>query len=101
MSTDKYVLNADGSTRVEPDLLKWAKWFEHAERQIARDILPGDVLVSTVFLGIDHSFFGNIPLLFETMVFGGKYDQFQERYATREEALAGHAKVLEVAKEAA
>lgn len=53
----------------------------------------GDVLVSTVFLGIDHSMSFRepcAPILFETMVFGGVYDQYQWRYETWEEAEKGH-----------
>lgn len=50
----------------------------------------GEVLVSTVFLGLDHNFGGGIPILFETMIFGGEHDQFQERYATWVEAINGH-----------
>jgi hypothetical protein len=49
------------------------------------------VKISTVFLGLDHSFGGSVPILFETMVFGGEHDGYQERYATWEEAEAGHA----------
>ena len=48
------------------------------------------VTVSTVWLGIDHSFGTGVPLIFETMVFGGEFDQDMDRYATKEEALAGH-----------
>lgn len=50
----------------------------------------GEVVVSTVFLGMDHSFDGGNPVLFETMIFGGEYDQFQERYYTWDEAEEGH-----------
>lgn len=50
----------------------------------------GDVTVSTVFLGLDHSLGAGRPLLFETMVFGGSDDQWQERYQTYEQAIAGH-----------
>jgi hypothetical protein len=79
------------------DILKWAAWFETASR-IVRKTEKGKVIVSTVFLGLDHSFEifnGSMkdykPILFETMIFGGEHDQYQERYATWEEAEAGHA----------
>lgn len=55
----------------------------------------GEVLVSTVFLAVDHNFSFNDnsnPILFETMVFGGKCDGKQERYATLGEAKYGHTK---------
>lgn len=97
MTTDKYVLEADGSIRQEPDLLAWAKWYETAERQIARDELANGVLVSTVFLGLDHAYHSTPPILFETMIFGGEHDQFQDRYVTRDEAIEGHAKAVAMA----
>ncbi len=51
----------------------------------------GEVSVSTVFLGFDHSFGGDKnPILFETMVFGGLYDEYQIRYNTYDEAESGH-----------
>lgn len=90
---DYYVLEADGTIRPTKDVIEWARALEHAHRTIARD-KHGDVEVSTVFLGIDHAFGQGPPLLFETMVFGGSYDDETRRYATREDALAGHAEVL-------
>lgn len=45
--------------------------------------------VSTVFLSINHGFHGT-DIWFETMVFGGHWNDFQWRYATLEEAKAGH-----------
>lgn len=100
MTSDHYILEPDGKIRTEPDLLTWAAWYEKAdERRIAQDKLPNDVRVSTVFLGIDHNWnLEGPPILFETMIFGGKHDQFQDRYATKDEAIAGHAKALELAK---
>ncbi len=51
------------------------------------------VLVSTVFLCVDHAFMGS-PVLFETMIFGGRYDEYQERYKTFDDALHGHERAL-------
>lgn len=56
--------------------------------------------VSTVFLGLDHSFGlagDRLPLLWETMIFGGKHDGYVDRYSSRGAALKGHAKALELA----
>ena len=50
--------------------------------------------VSTVFMGIDMGYGmldGSVPILFETMVFGGPLDSSIGRYATLEEARRGHA----------
>ena len=87
---DKFVLDDQGNPVLEPDLMKWSKWFEQSEKRVlARDDL-GNIRVSTVFLGLDHSFGSGPPLLWETMIFGGKHDDYQKRYSTRDEALAGH-----------
>jgi len=53
----------------------------------------GEMLVSTVWLGLDHGW-GQRPLYFETMIFGGKHDGWQARYSTRAEAEAGHAALI-------
>jgi len=49
------------------------------------------IRISTVFLGINHNYSRHEePILFETMVFGGRYDEEQERYTTWEKAEIGH-----------
>jgi len=53
----------------------------------------GQVNVSTVWLGLDHSmpFLGETaPKIFETMIFGGVDDEYIERYGTEAEAQLGH-----------
>lgn len=50
--------------------------------------------VSTVFLGLDHAFNDAPPVLWETLVFGGKFDQDGMRYGTQEAATEGHAAYL-------
>jgi hypothetical protein len=63
-------------------------------RQVARDEV-GEQSVSTVFLGIDHSFSDDgPPIIFETMIFGGPFDEYQWRYATWDEAAAGHKRLV-------
>ena len=86
---ENYILK-DGVPVIEPDILVWAKWFETADRKVALTIV-GDTKISTVFLGKDHSFGHNdLPILYETLVFGGKLDDEMERYTTIEEARLGH-----------
>lgn len=57
------------------------------------------IQVSTVHLGYDHNWSGGNgpPLIFETMIFGGEHDQYQERYATLAEAKEGHRQACELA----
>jgi hypothetical protein len=87
--SDKYILNGHKPVKCD-DWMWWAWWFETADRQVA-DSMQGDVRVSTVFLGIDSSLFGHgPPMLFETMVFINGSGGDCERYATWDEAEAGH-----------
>ncbi len=85
-----------GRTPVPVSMLTWARWFnDSAQRIVAQtEVRRPDadpVLVSTVFLGLDHNYYpSGPPILFETMVFGGPLDGYQYRYATFEEALQGH-----------
>ena len=90
----------DGKTpKPVADVLEWARGLESANRRVAEDFV-GDVRVSTVFLGTDHNFgWSDRPVLFETMVFGGKYNLEQERYCTWDEAEAGHQRWLAKVKE--
>lgn len=91
--THRYVLR-NGVPVPEPDLMKWAEWMEQPSRRVLRQDARDGVLVSTVFLGLDYNFAGGPPLLYETMVFReGRGDEC-ERYHTREEALAGHERML-------
>ena len=79
------------------DVLEWASWLETANR-IVEQTQFGDVQVSTVFLGLDYSYGEGPPLLFETMIFGGTNDGYQERYCTWDEAEQGHKVACELVK---
>jgi len=63
--------------------------------QVVQQTRIGDILVSTIFLGINHGWYED--LWFETMIFGGHHDEYQERYSTWEEAEAGHEKAVNLA----
>lgn len=97
MTPHKYILDEHGNPKIEPDLIKWAQWFEKAERHVAVTQVA-DSKVSTVFLGLDHNFNKNgPPVLWETMVFGGILDQEQERCSgNREQAEAMHLNMVQL-----
>ena len=68
--------------------------------------LVGDLLVSTVFLGLDFSL-GRVgpPVLWETMVFGDVGDdgdvgwgRYQKRYRSLQEAREGHRQTVDEVK---
>lgn len=96
-----YIVEPGGIIRLANSLDEGAKWFdENSEvsfmgggRRVAEDIIKG-VRISTVFLGLDHGFGSDEPILFETMIFGGRYADYQERYKTFLKAMEGHDKAV-------
>lgn len=105
-------LDADHNVVPVDDVHEFAFWFETADRIVGKTSVNGFV-ISTVFLGIDYGF-GGPPLWFETMIFideenppaselGGKIDEWrsgqQRRYATWEEAAAGHEQFVQIIRE--
>jgi len=88
----------DGETPVpETDLYKWGRFMESHNRIVAKTNVSDEVRVSTVFLGLDHNYYEGPPILFETMIFGGKHDGYQERCATWAEAEAMHDEAVSLA----
>lgn len=92
--TEKYIL--DGDTPVECDnLLKWGQWMENHNNRRVDLWEKNGVKVSTVFLGLDHNWNDDgPPVLWETMVFGGDFDQHQQRYTSAKDARDGHQEVV-------
>lgn len=76
----------------KPVLVERAQWVNSFdEDRHVRLSKFGNTLVSTVFLGLDHNFEKTgEPILFETMIFGGKHDQYQTRCSTWDEAVIQH-----------
>src|SRR5262245_36177649 len=83
--TDMYVLDDEGQPLRCNDVIVWGQWMQQANRIVKQDFVEGltDVTaagrgrvgVSTVFLGLNHRFFGQgPPILWETLVFGTTLD---------------------------
>ena len=90
-----YIL--DGHKPVQcQNRMKWALWMSNPENVKLAKTLIGEVTVSTVFIGVDYGVRERPPVLFETMIFGGEYDQYQERYCAWDEAEAGHKRACEL-----
>ena len=93
-----YIL--DDKHRVIPtnDIREWGKFFEKFDnRKVAQETLFNGLDVSTIFLGIDHDFSsGEIPILFESMVFDKNREELDcQRYTTWEQAVNGHKELVE------
>lgn len=101
-----YILDNNHNPVCKP-VLEAAKWMEdNLHRKVVKqdrfeDENGEEIFVSTVFLALDHSFPWNEdkePILWETMIFGGEHDQYQERYTSYKDALEGHEKALNLVK---
>ncbi len=95
--TPFYVLEPDGITPKNVDLVSWCQWMEKNEckRNMARDEVAG-VVIDTCFLAIASNIHGP-PLVFETMTTSRTREDLDGRicrYATHAEAMAGHAAVV-------
>lgn len=80
----------------ECTLEEWMTMIKSGCRHISENDL-GDYIVSTVFLGLNHSI-NDKPEFFETMLYNKKDNQFldyQARYSTYDEAIDGHQKAID------
>ena len=71
---------------------EWMVWLAKQPTFTTRVDLTniGPIMISTVFLGLDHSWGYGPPMLFETMVFRGGESAECGRYESWEEAAKGH-----------
>lgn len=82
------------------DYVTYTVLFQYHDYQfIKKDTVEG-YEVSTVWLGI-NSLFRKPPKIFETMIFredsdNNKFEDYQERYSTEEEALIGHQRAIDL-----
>lgn len=79
----------------------WGELRERGDFRIAETTV-GRYWVSTVWLGINHNYLGDPPLIFETMVFDrdrdDMLDQYMERYSTVQQAKQGHEHIVEMVR---
>jgi hypothetical protein len=117
MSLTMYRRDGSAYPAGEAGIRQWAEDYEDDDkRRVLESRSWWGERVSTVWLGIDHSFFGGPPLIFETMAFeqwaqwspprdargwdgrgGGVFihaSLMQERYASESDAIRGHEEVL-------
>lgn len=93
MAGMNFYLDEKGEPKEAKTLGEWCRGFEKAERQLERTKI-GRVTVSTIFLGLNHRWGDGPPILWETMVLGGRFKGRMDRCAgSREQAGAMHAKI--------
>lgn len=89
-----YILDDDNNPVQAEDFEEWEKFHSSNRHIIDRDLI-GSSAVSTVYLLFNPLIRNESPpIMFETMVFGGKLDGTMDRYATYGQAKAGHAAMV-------
>jgi len=78
-------------------LMEWASSTD--DKRVAYTKVD-DTTISTVWLEFNHQYGDGPPLIFETMVFGGPFNEEQIRYSTEAEAVAGHDQMVALVREA-
>ncbi len=79
---------------------EWARLFEDKSYQRVDRTKIGDVEVSTVWLGLNHGPVDGPPLIYETMIFGGTEDGRTWRYSDEYAAVTGHARAVDLVRDA-
>ena len=94
MGHGRYILKGKEVVKCD-DLNEWEEFLKNEDRRVA--VSTGNGFdISTVFLGLGHSYReGDRPLIFETMAFGGVPDGKSDLYRTWDEAEAGHVRMAE------
>ncbi len=111
-----YILDDDNRVVAVDDILVWAEWWEDARvnrrNVVAQTQIRDGAWVSTVFIGLDMAFEELRPIVFESMAFTARsevrFSEFQgkeveglgeeldtARYATWDEAVMGHERMVE------
>lgn len=120
-----YILDEANQLQPIDNIIEWSKWFDEnqhkkflnqtwiikkpygkAKSRMAKKInkrraIHPKIWVSTVFLGLDHNYFGGAPITFESMAFSdGDFgcDLEQARHYTWDEAMAGHVAMVNKVK---
>ncbi|QPF83982.1 hypothetical protein IC762_30785 [Bradyrhizobium genosp. L] len=90
-----YVRDGHESRRTDP--VTWHEWVISADRVVARTQVSADLVVSTVFVGLDMGCDPSSPLLFETELMKAgvsSVDARRVRYSTWAEAEVGHEEIV-------
>lgn len=95
-----YIITEEGEVRPARTLEEVVKMWKPDARTVWKTF-ANKTEISTVFLAIDHGWYKDTaPILYETMVFAEEGSPWEDwgdtcrRYATREEAVHGHAMLL-------
>lgn len=101
---DNFILD-ENNNAIPANLMEWGEFFNNTKRRIVNCEKINGMLISTIFVGIDHNFYWDDeeykPHIFETMVFkeGSYLENYCERCSTWQEAEECHKKAVQWVKD--
>ena len=80
---------------------EWMEYYasmrESGAFRIKKENIKKGLIISTIWLGMNHSHIPGEPLIFETLVYLGDFKEiFRELYETQEEAIEGHKRIKQM-----
>jgi hypothetical protein len=88
-----YTLDANRNPVRCASIFEWGSFMQAEANRLVELTKFGGTHISTVFIGLDYSFKNGPPLVFETAILSEGVDVVN-RYATWNEAEAGHAEAV-------
>lgn len=97
MKDNIYYILDEKNNVIPSDWISCMRFIQNIGKKILKQDKINGKLISTVFLGIDHSFDEKELHVFETMIFnqGEWSEEYCDRYSTFDSALIGHQKAID------
>jgi hypothetical protein len=98
---NKNYFDRDGNQITTEEFDKKRSDIEYQRVGLFETLANGEkISVATVWMGIDLGFVPDeAPIIFETMVFGGRNNGMMRRYSTELEALVGHNEIVDIVQD--
>lgn len=97
----KHYFDRDGNSITQEEWQEKVTDIEYQRVGVFETLANGEkISVATIWVGMDQSFVPNEdPVIFETMVFGGRNNGLCRRYSTELEALVGHNEIVDIVQD--
>jgi hypothetical protein len=98
---NKNYFDRDGNQITTEEFDKKRSDIEYQRVGLFETLANGEkISVATIWVGMNQSFVPNAdPVIFETMVFGGRNNGLCRRYSTELEALVGHNEIVDIVQD--
>jgi len=98
---NKNYFDRDGNSITQEEWQEKVADIEYQRVGVFETLANGEkISVATIWVGMNQSFVPNQdPIIFETVVFGGRNNGLCRRYSTELEALVGHNEIVDIVQD--